>query len=222
MKVLVIAPHPDDEVLGCGGSILRHTSRGDEVRVVIVTKAIPELFSEEQVQAGRVEVRRAHEILGVSSTGFLDFPAPRMDMVAESEVALAISAEVRNFQPEVVYTPHLGDIHMDHIVAHRATAVACRPLAGTSVRRVLAYETLSETEWSIPAPGAAFAPNVFTDITPYLDGKVAAMKCYASQLREGDHPRTLEAISLLARLRGVSVGLPAAEAFMLLREVSPL
>ncbi|MDQ3813972.1 MAG: PIG-L family deacetylase, partial [Armatimonadota bacterium] len=154
---------------------------------------------------------------GVASCSFLDFPAPQLDVVPGWRIAAAIGRVIRSCAAEWVYLPHRGDIHADHRAVHDATLVAARPINDCSVRRLLCYETLSETEWA--APSSAFVPTVFVNITDYLETKLQAMACYRSQLKEAPHARSLQNIEALARLRGATVSLPAAEAFMLVREI---
>lgn len=218
-KVLVIAPHPDDEVLGCGGTIARHTNQGDEVYVLVVTRGAPDIYSFEAVEQGREELRAAHSLLKVSSVHFLDFPAPKVDTIPIYKLADAIGEVIRSLCPSIVYLPHGGDIHADHQAVYKAALVAARPINSCSVKRILCYETLSETEWSDPFGDSAFIPTVFVDITEHLDYKLKAMNCYHSQLQQPPHPRSLQGIETLARLRGATVSLPAAEAFMLVREI---
>ena len=220
MNVLVIAPHADDEVLGCGGTIARHSAAGDRVVVAVVTRGAPPLFSDETVAQIRKETHEAHRVLAVSETVFLDFPAPQLDRVPMHEIADAIRGVVDRTQPDVVYLPHEGDIHLDHKIAYWATLVACRPVKSGTPARLLAYETLSETEWGAPGNRDAFTPNVYIDIASYIDVKTRAMGCFAGQLRPLPHPRSLETIGALARLRGSAAHLHAAEAFMLVREIS--
>jgi LmbE family N-acetylglucosaminyl deacetylase len=216
---LVIAPHPDDEILGCGGVIARHVAHGDQVTVLIMTKGAPDLFTPELVDLTRREARSAHAALGVTSARLLDFPAPRLDMVAEHELADAIRESVQAVRPTQVYLPHRGDLHVDHRMIYRATLVACRPINSSPVQRLLSYETLSETEWAPPAGDDAFIPTVYVDISRFLALKLAALECYQSQLKSPPHPRSLRSVEALARMRGAAVSLPAAEAFMLVREV---
>ncbi len=218
MNVLVVSPHPDDEVLGCGGVIARHAAHGDAVHVLIATRGIPEVFPIEEVEGTRTELRRAHDLLGVSGTTFLDFPAPALDTIPGYKLADAIGDVVRSRRPSVVYLPHLGDLHIDHRAVAQATLVATRPIDNCSVRRLLCYETLSETEWGCPGH-EVFVPTVFVDISAYLSTKLEAMKYYQIQLKEPPHSRSLQSIENLARLRGAAVGLHAAEAFMLIREI---
>jgi len=219
MMHLVIAPHPDDEILGCGGVIARHQSLGEEVSVLVVSRGISELFESELIETTRQELRAAHEILKISQTQFLDFPAPRLDTIPRHELADAIGKVIREVQPNIVYLPHHGDLHIDHQAVFRAAMVACRPINNCSVRRVLSYETLSETEWGAPFASEAFVPNVFVDITPYLSRKLEAMASYRSQLKSPPHSRSLQAVEAQARLRGSTISVSAAEAFMLIRDI---
>ncbi len=219
MNILVIATHPDDEVLGCGGVIARHASRGDRVDVLVVTRGAPDQFSDSQVKELRKELESAHSILGVAAVHFLDFPAPKLDLVPAHELADAIGAQIGSIQPSVAYLPHRGDLHSDHRSAFGAALVAARPIGNCIVRKLLSYETLSETEWAAPVAEDAFLPSVFIDITAYLDKKKKAMAAYRSQLKEFPHPRSLQAVESLARLRGSTVGVQAAEAFQLIREI---
>ncbi len=219
MNILVVATHPDDEVLGCGGVIARHASRGDRVDVVVVTRGAPDLYSEDQVKQLRKELESAHAILGVSAVHFLDFPAPKLDLVPSHELADAIGAQIASIRPAAVYLPHRGDLHSDHRCVFAAALVAARPIDTAAVRRVLSYETLSETEWAEPVAEDAFLPSVFIDIGPHIEKKLKAMAAYRSQLKEFPHPRSLQAVECLARVRGSTVGVPAAEAFQLIREI---
>jgi len=218
-NILVVATHPDDEVLGCGGVIARHARTGDRVHVIVVTRGMPERFSPAVVEESRRELAAAHAILGVCSVRFLDFPAPCLDVTPGYLIAEAIHSAVAELRPEVVYLPHHGDIHGDHRAVNLAVMVATRPNGAPSVAKLLAYETLSETEWAIPNHAHMFQPTVFADITEYLPDKLKAMECYRSQLKAAPHARSLEAIRALATYRGHTVHLPAAEAFALLREV---
>jgi len=221
MNILVVATHPDDEVLGCGGVIARHASHGDRVDVVVVTRGAPELYDDNQVMTLRKELNAAHAILGVSAVHFLDFPAPKLDQVPAHELADAIAGKFSALQPAVVYIPHRGDLHSDHRAVFAAALVAARPIGANPVRKVLSYETLSETEWAAPVAEDAFLPSVFIEITPFLEKKTQALTAYRSQLREFPHSRSLLAVESLARLRGSTVGVPAAEAFQLIRSIEP-
>lgn len=218
MKILVVATHPDDEILGCGGTLARHVADGDDVQVLVVTRGADGLYSQEEEARCRAELQRAHMLLGIGGCHFLDFPAPKLDIVPNCEVADRIKKVLGSFNPSIVYLPHRGDIHVDHRAVYYATLVAARPTRDVSVNKLLCYETLSETDWAPPSADDAFVPTVFFDISPYIEAKLRAMECYQSELREPPHPRSIDALRALARLRGCTVGFEWAEAFMLVRE----
>lgn len=220
MSVLVIAAHPDDEILGCGGVMARHLAQGESVHVLIVTRGIPDLFPPEQVEKVRAEMKEALAVIGVTSVKALDFPAPELDIVARRQLAGAIGRVIRELRAAIVYIPHYGDIHADHEAVYQAALVASRPINHCPVKRLLCYETLSETEWASPFGNHTFIPTVFIDVADYLDIKLEAMRRYGSQLKEAPHPRSLRSIQALAELRGGTVGLVAAEAFALVREIA--
>jgi len=218
-RILVIAPHPDDEVLGCGGVIARHSARGDRVQVVVVSRGAPDIFPTESVVKVRQEAAKANKVLGTKRMIFLDFPAPRLDTVPTSTLAEALKDVIVQLQPTTVYLPHRGDIHGDHKAVYWATLVATRPNGSYCPKRLLCYETLSETEWGAPIPSDAFVPTVFVDVSQYLRAKLDAMECYESQLVPSPRARSLASIEALAHFRGSTVSVSAAEAFGLVREV---
>jgi LmbE family N-acetylglucosaminyl deacetylase len=218
-RILIVAPHPDDEVLGCGGVIARHVATSDDVYVVIVSKGAPDVFQPEFVEQGRQEAAAANKMLGTKRMFFLDFPAPRLDSVPKSTLAGALKDVIVQVQPATVYLPHHGDLHGDHKAVYWATLVATRPNGGFFPGRLLCYETSSETEWGAPPACDAFVPTVFVDVSQYLGVKLEAMKCYGSQLALSPRARSLASIEALARVRGSTIGVPAAEAFGLVREV---
>jgi LmbE family N-acetylglucosaminyl deacetylase len=219
MKILVIATHPDDEVLGCGGVIARHASEGDEVHVLVVTRGAEDLYSKDEIETTRKEMKQAHAILGVKGVTFLDFPAPKLDSVPHHQIVDAISKVINTIKPYAVFLPHRGDIHSDHRAVYHATLVAARPINNSSIKNLLCYETLSETEWAPPVGDEAFIPTVFVNISSFLEKKLAALSCYQSQMKAPPHPRSLKAVEALAHLRGSTVSLDAAEAFMLVRAI---
>jgi LmbE family N-acetylglucosaminyl deacetylase len=219
-NVLVVAPHPDDEVLGCGGTIARHAAAGDCVRIIVVTRGIAALCSEKDVTRVREEQCASSHILGAEGIEYLDFPAAALDTIPAYTIADAIKRAIDRSQPEVIYAPHWGDVHTDHKITYLATLVASRPCNQHKVHRLLCYETPSETEWGTPSATDAFLPSVFTDISTQLEKKVKAFECFHSQLREAPHPRSIANIRALAQVRGAVVCVPAAEAFVLVREIN--
>lgn len=219
MKVLVIAPHPDDEILGVGGTIKKRSKIGDEVYVCIVTKGYKPLFDEELIQMGREEAKIADKMLGVKETFFLDFPAVMLETVPRYEFNEKISEIVQKIQPDEIYIPHRGDMQIDHQMVVDAAMVAVRPKHKHKIKRVYAYETLSETGWNIPNQQNEFIPNVYEDITETLKDKLESMRIFKSQLGEFPEARSIGALDALAKYRGAIVGVKAAEAFILIREI---
>lgn len=219
MNVLVIAPHPDDEILGVGGTIAKRVSQGDDVYVCIVTKGCAPIFSEEFIEQGRKEAREAHQFLGVKETIFLDFPAVMLETVPRFELNDKICQVVQRIKPDEVYIPHRGDMQIDHQMIADAAMVALRPKYKHLIKRIYAYETLSETGWNIPNVVNEFIPTVYEDITDMLDKKKKAMGIFQSQLAEFPNARSIGAIEALAKYRGATVSVGAAEAFQLIREI---
>lgn len=216
--VLVIAPHPDDEVLGVGGTLAKLARRGVQVHVLIMTKGRPPQFSEEFVETGRREAKEAHRVLDVADTLFLDLPAAGLDTVPHREVNAQLEAVVEHVRPQTVFVPFNGDLHLDHQRIFLSAMVCTRPGSPTSPQAIYAYETLSETNWNAPYLTPGFLPNTFVDISEHLELKLEAMSRYASQLKSFPHERSLEAVRALATLRGSTVGFAAAEAFVLVRQ----
>jgi LmbE family N-acetylglucosaminyl deacetylase len=220
MRILVVAPHPDDEVLGCGGTIARYADAGHDITVAIVTKGWEPLFPDSQVEQVRAEARAASALLGVSDLRFLDLPVTALAHLPEHELNGALLKLFREVQPNWVLLPFRNDLHEDHRQIFDACMVASRPLAQrVDPSKVLCFETLSETHWHASSVEAAFTPNVYVDISEHLARKIDAMKCYESQARYAPHARSLESIEALARFRGMTVHCHAAEAFMLVREI---
>ena len=218
--VMIVAPHPDDEVLGCGGIIAKYIADKNRVYVLVMSRGTPRLYAPEKIDNIRKEAREAHKILGVTETHFLDFPAPELDTVSLAEISRTIAEMIKNWGIDVLYLPHRGDIHNDHGVVFNAGLVAARPVGDYTVKEIYCYETLSETEWAPPFGDDAFVPNCFVNITEQLPSKLEAMSCFKSQLKEFPNPRSLETIEALAKLRGSSVGFERAEAFMIMRRIT--
>ena len=216
-NILIVAPHPDDEVLGCGGLIKKKSLVGHHVYVLVVTRGSAKRYSEEKVLNVREEAKRAHQILGVKETIFLDFPAPDLDLVSKADMSGEISKVIQQYKIHELFLPHRGDIHHDHQAVFNAGLVAARPVQGSTVKKLYAYETLSETEWAAPFASDIFVPTYFVDVTNEFSFKLKAMEAFKSQLRVFPNSRSLEAISSLAKYRGCTVGYHYAEAFMVVR-----
>ncbi|CAN5369088.1 PIG-L family deacetylase [soil metagenome] len=223
--VLVVVAHPDDEVLGCGGSIARWVAAGRPVHVLILadgeaSRGDPKGPSTERSILTRQDAaRRANQILGVGSVNFAGLPDNRLDQESMLEIARIVERAVNAVRPETIVTHFHGDLNVDHRVAQQAVAVAARPQPNSRVRDVLLFETLSSTEWQIAGQASTFLPTWFVDISGHLDTKLRAMEAYRTELRDFPHPRSLQAIAALAQLRGATAGVPAAEGFVLGRRI---
>jgi LmbE family N-acetylglucosaminyl deacetylase len=218
----VVAAHPDDEVLGAGGAIVRHARVGDVVSLVILTDGAGTRYAATMARRLREDCLRAARVLGARRTVFLDLPNQKLDTLPILEVVTALERTFEDLRPQVVFTHHAGDLNRDHRVAHEATLVACRPLPGQSVRRLYAYSVVSSTEWAAPTAADAFLPNVFLDISDVLDVKLRAFGCYRSEARRHPHARSRAGVRVAAQRAGLGVGLSAAEPFMLLRGIETL
>ena len=218
--VLVVAPHPDDEVLGAGGTIARLAEAGRRVEVAVVTSGRPPAYPAEQVAKVRAEAAAAHAHLGVAATHWLDLPAAQLAETAHGEVNAAIGKVVREVAPSLLLVPFVGDIHVDHQLIFVSALVASRPHQHAFPLTILAYETMSETNWNAPYLAPNFVPNVFVEITATLEKKVEAMAMFASQVRAFPHERSTETLRALAALRGSTVHRHAAEGFVLVRHVA--
>lgn len=215
MKVLVFAPHNDDEVLGVGGTIAKYARQGHEVYVCEVTSWLQNM---ESTNSLKNEALKAHEILGVKDTIFLDLPVVHLKETPTHIKNAKFCDAVNEIKPNIVFIPHIGDMHIDHRETADAAMIALRPLESPQIKGIYTYETLSETEWNIPNTTNGFIPNIWSDITETYDIKIEAMKCFNSQLHDFPHPRSVEAIEALAKYRGSTIGVGYAESFMCVRE----
>lgn len=219
MKVLIFAPHLDDEILGLGGTLAKHIANGNEVYVCVVARGSRKLYSEELLKERDEEALACHKFLGVKETILLGCESTHLEEINRIEFNKMIGEVVNRIQPDEVYIPHYGDMHKDHNVVTSAAMVALRPKGKHIVSRVYCYETPSETGWNIPGTVTDFMPNVYNDITDYLETKIKAMSFYQTQMSPFPNPRSLEALEALAKYRGMICGCKAAEAFALVREI---
>jgi LmbE family N-acetylglucosaminyl deacetylase len=218
--VLAVAAHPDDETLGCGGMLLRQNAAGDELHWLIATEITAALGGAPAgIAAREQEIAAVAKHFGFAASHRLGFPAARIDTVPRADLVGALAQVIGTVKPDTIYLPFRGDVHSDHAVLADACVACTKSFRQPWVRRVRAYETLSETELQISPGAPAFVPNFFADITPYIDGKVAAMRLYKSEVGAFPFPRSEQAIRALAQLRGSTAGCAAAEAFMTLREI---
>jgi LmbE family N-acetylglucosaminyl deacetylase len=219
-RIVVVAPHADDETFGCGGTLLKHKYAGDEINWLIFTRLDEKSgFSQEHIASRRQAVEEVRREFGFRDVAEFAFPSIYVDTYAMGELVATVSKYITRVEAEVLYVPYPGDIHSDHAVTFDAVAACTKWFRYPSVKRVLAYETLSETDFAINPDANGFRPNTFVDITPYLERKVELTKIYASEMGSFPFPRSEKALRALAAVRGIAVGCEAAEAFMLLREL---
>lgn len=223
---LVIAAHPDDEVLGCGATMARLAAEGWDVHVLIVAEGATSRSAMRNPAMHELELsdlakcaEAANHILGSASLKLHSLPDNRMDGVDLLDIVKVVEAEIDRHKPRLVLTHHAGDVNIDHRVLHDAVIAACRPQPRHSVKNLLFFEVPSSTEWRPAASGMYFAPNYFYDVTDYMAQKLEALRAYGPEMRSFPHPRSIEAAEHLARWRGATVGCSAAEAFMLGRSV---
>ena len=220
-KVLVVAPHPDDETLGCGGTLLKHKKNGNTIYWMIVTNVDTDHgWFDEVVQKRQEEIDQVSQMYGFDKTFKLDFPTTRMDVIPNKELIAKISDVIKEVEPSIVYLPNRRDIHTDHQTIFNAALNCTKNFRYPFIKRILMYETLSETEFSPALEECVFNPNVFTDISEYFDTKVEIFKVFASEVMESPKPRSIETITALARYRGSRIGAKYAESFNLIFESS--
>lgn len=222
-NVAVVVAHPDDEVLGFGGTICRHADADDRIHILILATGLSSrtedgVADKKALEALRAQARAASKVMGVELVEFSDFPDNRMDSVPLLDVIKKVEEFMVRSQPVTVYTHHSGDLNIDHQVCARAVLTACRPLPGAAIERIYAGEVVSSSEYAAPAD--RFQPTSYIGIAETLERKLQALGHYAGEIRPWPHPRSSEAIEALARLRGSECGLDAAEAFVALREIS--
>jgi LmbE family N-acetylglucosaminyl deacetylase len=222
-SVLIVAAHPDDEVLGCGGTIAKLVDSGALVHVVFLADGVFSRDGEsqsEELNARRAAANKACDILGVTTVSFGDLPDNRMDSVALLDITQKIERHIFERRPSTLITHHAGDVNIDHRRTLEAVITACRPQFHHPVKSILSFEVPSSTEWQLPCNAPAFVPNWFVDISATLERKMAALDAYEFELRDWPHPRSRRGVEYLARWRGATVGVDAAEAFVLGRHVA--
>jgi N-acetylglucosamine malate deacetylase 1 len=224
--VLVIAAHPDDEVLGCGGAIAKHVQQGHMVHILILAEGATSRdekrdrsHRESELYALASAAEQSGKILGAASVSLKDFPDNRMDGCELLDIVKVIESAIVQICPKIVYTHHNGDVNIDHRCVHEAVITACRPKPDNSVKTLLFFEVPSSTEWRPPGSALSFSPNWFVDISETLALKLKALEAYNSEMCPYPHPRSMKAVEYLAKWRGSTVGVEAAEAFILGRNL---
>jgi N-acetylglucosamine malate deacetylase 1 len=220
MTVLVIAAHPDDEILGAGGTMARHARAGEKVHIVFLADGISSRGSQRSaIERRAAAASRAAEALGAQVPQLMGWGDNRLDGIELLDLVQPIEQLVNDIRPDTIYTHHYGDLNIDHAICHRVALTACRPFPGQSVRRIYAMETASSTEWSSLTAANVFSPTRFVDVSATYEAKQRALEAYREEMRPFPHPRSFEAIEALARWRGASVGCHLAEAFMVVRDI---
>jgi len=221
-NILVIAAHPDDEVLGCGGTIAKHSKNGDIINVLLLGFGV----KSRRLDLNKTNKKKdllinatinANKILGVNNIYREDLPDNELDSISRLSIIKKIENYLEKLKPEIIYTHYYGDLNIDHRMISEAVLTATRPIPGQNVKKILFFEIASSTNWSFGFNNYSFEPNYFVNISHTLDLKLKALKFYNSEMREYPHARSLKALELLAKLRGTNVGVDAAEAFVLAR-----
>ncbi len=218
--VLVVAAHPDDEALGCGGTIAKHVAAGDKVHVVFMADGVGARGGETDgaTLVREAAMHAAAKILGTSSTLCLGFADNRMDSLALLDIVQPLENVLGRLNPEIIYTHHGGDLNVDHRLTHQAVMTACRPQPDLSVKEIFTFEVLSSTEWNAPEC-LPFLPNTFVDINEFIETKISAIDAYSLEMRAEPHARSASNVRQLAGYRGFSVGHYFSEAFVCIRSI---
>jgi len=224
MRVLCVAAHPDDELIGAGGTLAKHADEGDEVEVLLLNDGVMARYESETPTAKtrrrerRERARTVADLLGFEGVTVFDYWGNQLDDEPLIDIVRDVESKIDSFEPNVIYTHHYGDLNVDHQLAARAVRTASRPLANSNVDRILSFESLSSTEWSMPTADTAFQPTVFVDISEYIGKKVDVLAVYEDEMREIPHPRSFRSIQNNNELWGEKAGFYAAEPFELLME----
>jgi LmbE family N-acetylglucosaminyl deacetylase len=225
-KVLIVAAHPDDEVLGCGGTISKLNKEGNQIFCLILGRGKSSRYSKEEIKSFKIkseqsilekEAYRAAKVMGISKMFFEDFPDQQYDTVPLIDIIKSIEKIKNQVKPDVIFTHHSGDLNLDHQIICKAVLTACRPLRGETVKEIYSFEVPSSTEWGLPKKKDYFTPNFFVDISETLSQKIKAMSFYRSELKKYPHPRSLKAMKITAQRWGIVVGKDFVEAFELIR-----
>lgn len=218
MKILVIAPHPDDETLGCGGTLLRHKAEGDEIHWLIMTKMNKDIVKENIFNKRKQEIKQVSKRYSFDSFKEANFLTTELDAIPKKMIIDTISDYFKEIEPNVVYLPYANDVHTDHQVIVDAAMACLKSFRYPYIKKVRSYETISETEFTIKE-NTVFQPNLWIDISNFLEEKLEIMKLYESEIGDPPFPRSIENIKSLATIRGSTVNVKYAEAFITLKEI---
>lgn len=223
MNILIVAAHPDDEVLGCGGTIARLAPDNTINTLIlgegITSRDIPQQEKSLELSVLRDHCKKANSSLGVEKVFFEHFPDNKFDSIPLLDIVKPIEKLIKKIRPDEIFTHHHGDLNIDHRITQLAVLTATRPFGDNPVKKILSFEVLSSTEWIFPDTGTIFTPNTWIDISDTLQIKLDAIQEYPGELCAYPHPRSIEGIKILAARRGLEVGFPYAEAFHLLRSI---
>ena len=220
MKILVISPHPDDETLGCGGTILKHKDIGDKIYWLIITNIVVKNgWDKAIVEKRQKEIESVAEMYDFEKTFKLDYPTAKLDTIPMQETIESISKVIFEIKPEVIYLPNRSDVHTDHQITFKTAYSCTKNFRYPFIKKILMYETLSETEFAPALPENTFTPNVFVDTTKYFEKKLEIFKIYKSEVMEEPFPRSLKVVEAFNKYRGSRIGEKYAEAFVLLEEI---
>jgi LmbE family N-acetylglucosaminyl deacetylase len=218
-RVLAISAHPDDETLGCGGGLLRHQSLGDEIHWLIVTDPWHPMFEAEQIDKRQQEIADVADAYRMTSCHRAGLPTTKLDNLPLGEVIDPIRDILNEVQPDIIYVVHRGDVHSDHRVTFDATIAAAKPFRSSRVASIYSYECTSSTNMAPPTVENAFLPQVYCDVSAYVERKLEVLSIYESEIHQPPHPRSLDAVRSLARYRGATINVDYAEAYQLVRDV---
>lgn len=216
-KILIVAAHPDDEVLGAGGTILKHAKSGDEINILILGDGESSRELGADITKREKQCREVAKKLGAKNVYLERFPDNAFDSISLLEITKKVELMIDQLRPDTIYTHHAYDLNIDHRLTFQAVLTACRPQPGFFVKKILTFEILSSTEWQVKDGNNIFCPNEYNNIEDFIDKKIEALKIYKDELRDYPHPRSIEGVKILASFRGLEVGLKSAEAFQIVR-----
>ena len=220
-NILIVAAHPDDEMLGMGGTILKHIKNKDAVSILFLGDGITSRDKNADIESRKRQAKKVAELLRVKNISLEQFPDNRFDSVPLLEIVKKIEPVIAKIKPNIIYTHHMGDLNIDHRLTAQAVLTACRPQPGFCVKKILGFEVLSSTEWQIKDSLHCFCPTEYTDISEFIEKKIDILrKAYRDELRQFPHPRSVQGVKILAQYRGMEVGYKSAEAFQIVRFLS--
>jgi LmbE family N-acetylglucosaminyl deacetylase len=223
MKILIVVAHPDDEVIGCGGTIAKLTPNNTVTTLIlgegITSRSIPRHEKDSALSVLRKQCKNANSLLGVKNVTFNHFPDNKFDSIPLLNIIKSVEVLIKKIQPDEIFTHHYGDLNIDHRITYHAVLTATRPLKDNPIKKIFTFEVLSSTEWNIASAATMFTPNTWVNISDTLQKKLDAMQEYSGEIRPYPHPRSIEGIKILASKRGLEVGVPYAEAFHLIRSI---